>query len=85
MDTVVVVDSPCVAGGEDRGPEDNSSGLYHIHIRAYTVYGLVYTYYTHFYINASTLVLPRYKKICITILVGFQLFITIISQYIIIN
>ena len=34
VDTVGV-GSPCVAGGEDGGPEDNSSRLYHIHIRTY--------------------------------------------------
>ena len=37
MDTVGV-GSPCVAGGEDGGPEDNSSRLYHIHIRTYWMY-----------------------------------------------
>ena len=31
----VGVGTPCVAGGEDGGPEDNSSRLYHIHIRTY--------------------------------------------------
>ena len=34
MDTVGV-GSPYVAGGEDGGPEDNNSRLYHIHIRTY--------------------------------------------------
>ena len=37
VDTVGV-GSPCVAGGEDGGPEDNSSRLYHNHIRTYWMF-----------------------------------------------
>ena len=53
--------------------------VYHSHT-VYRLVGRLVYYHSH-----TVLVLPRYKKMCITILVDLQLFITIISRYIIIN